>query len=253
MSTAWVVNAEGEVWTVHPQGGGKLMAPKESALQVALGFDGIAWMVSTKRSNGPGNLIEYYYANSGWHSLPSTIGAVQVAGSTNSFCWFVDENQAIWSVDVHAKLFRMSPDGFALNVGVGNFGPAWAISTQSYEGGGGNIILWYNEANGQWVPVPKPAAATQVAGQYDQTAWVVNSEYAIWNVHQNGSSKLMSPNGTALQVGIGPDKMPWMISTKSHEKGGGNIIMYYSDEAWHEVPAPAAATWVAGSWTFVPE
>jgi len=246
MATAWTVNAEGEVWTVQPQGGGQLMAPRESALQVALGFDGIPWIVSTKRSSGPGNLIQHY-GTSGWQTLPPTIGAVQIAGSTNNFCWFVDENNAIWSVDIHATAIRMSPDGFALSVGVGNFGPAWAISTQSYEKGGGNIILWYNESSGQWVPVPPPAAATQIAGQYDETAWVVNVDNAIYNVRQNGSSKLMSPNGTALQVGIGPDKMPWMISTQSKNSPGGSVIMYYANGTWNAVPAPAAATWVAGS------
>jgi hypothetical protein len=141
----------------------------------------------------------------------------------------------------------MSPDGFALNVGVGSVGPAWAISTKSYEHGGGNIILWYNQANGQWTPVPAPAAAVQVAGQYDETAWVVNQENAVYNVHRSGQSTLMSPNGTALQVGIGPDRMPWMISTESNHNRGGSVIKYHSDGAWHAVPAPAAAIWVAGS------
>jgi hypothetical protein len=223
------------------------MAPAESALQVALGFDGIPWIVSTTRASGPGNLIQYYDGTSGWQTLPPAIGAIQVAGSTNNFCWFVDENRAIWSVDTHATVFRMSPDGFALSVGVGNFGPAWAISTQSYEHGGGNIIMWYSESMGKWVEVPPPAAATQIAGQYDETAWVVNADYAIYNVQENGASKLMSPNGTALQVGIGPDKMPWMISTQSNNSPGGNVIMYYSNGTWNAVPYPASAIWVAGS------
>jgi len=222
------------------------MAPKESALQVALGFDGIPWIVSTKRASGPGNLIQYY-GSSGWQTLPPTIGAVQIAGSTNNFCWLVDENNAIWAVDIHGTAIRMAPDGFALSVGVGNVGPAWAISTQSYEQGGGNIILWYNEGSGQWVQVPAPAAGVQIAGQYDQTAWVVNVDNAIYNVQQNGASKLMSPDGSALQVGIGPDKMPWMISTQSNNSPGGTVIMYYSNGTWNAVPYPASATWVAGS------
>jgi hypothetical protein len=246
MATAWTVNVEGEVWTVHPQGGGNLMAPARSAVQVALGFDGIPWIVSTKRGSGAGSLIQYY-DGSKWQTLPATIGAVQIAGSTNSFCWFVDENKAVWAVDTQGNASRMSADGFALSVGVGNFGPAWAISTQSYEHGGGNIILWYNESNGKWVELPAPAAATQVAGQYDQSAWVVNTEYAIYNVQQNGAGKLMSPNGSALQVGIGPDKMPWMISTQSNNSPGGNAIMYYSNDTWNAVPYPASAIWVAGS------
>ena len=247
MATAWTVNAKGEVWTIHPQGGGNLMAPAESALQVALGFDGIPWIVSTQRSKGPGNLIQYYNGSSGWQTLPATVGAVQIAGSTNTFCWFVDENNAIWSVDTAGTAIRMSPDGFALSVGVGNFGPAWAISTKSYEHGGGNIIVWYNQANGQWEPVPPPAAATQIAGQYDESAWVVNSDNAIYSVQQNGKSQLMSPNGTALQVGIGPDRTPWMISTQSNGSPGGNVIMYYTNGSWNAVPYPASATWVAGS------
>ncbi len=223
------------------------MAPKESALQVALGFDGTPWMVSTKRSKAAGNLIEYYSASSGWQALSPNIGAKQIAGSTNTFCWYVDENDAVWAVDTAGTVFRMSPDGFALSVGVGNVGPAWAISTKSYEHGGGNIILWYNQANGQWTPVPAPAAGTQIAGQYDGTAWVVNSENAIWDVAQGGGGKIMSPNGSALQVGIGPDRMPWMISTQSNGSPGGNVIMYYASGAWTAVPYPASAIWVAGS------
>ena len=136
------------------------------AFQVALGFDGIPWIVSTKRSSGPGNLIEYH-GSSGWQALPAKIGAVQIAGSTNTFCWLVDENNAIWAVDTQGTAMRMSPDGFALSVGVGNVGPAWAISTKSYEHGGGNIILWYNESNGQWTPVSvRRPAAVQIAGPH---------------------------------------------------------------------------------------
>ncbi|MBL8216723.1 MAG: hypothetical protein JNK87_38745 [Bryobacterales bacterium] len=246
MATAWTVNSKGEVWTLHPQGGGQLMAPAESALQVALGFDGIPWIVSTKRGSGAGNLVQYYYGNSGWQTLPPTICAVQVAGSTNNFCWLVDENNAVWAVDIHGTADRMSPDGFALQVGVGNFGPPWAIGTQSYETGGGNEILFYNQANGQWTPVPAPAAGVQIAGQYDNSAWVVTSENSICNVQMNGVSQLMSPAGTALQVGIGPDKMPWMISTQSTSPGG-NQVMYWANGAWTAVAAPAAAVWVAGS------
>ena len=95
--------------------------------------------------------------------------------------------------------------------------------------------------------MPAPASARQIAGQYDQTAWVVNSDNAIYNVKQNGSSKLMSPNGTALQVGIGPDKTPWMISTQANGSPGGNVIKYYSNGTWSAVPFPASAIWVAGS------
>jgi len=247
MATAWTVNVKGEVWTVQPQGGGQLMAPAESALQVALGFDGIPWIVSTKRGSGAGNLLQYYQEASGWQTLPSMIGAVQVAGSTNNFCWFVDENRAVWSVDINATLFRMSPDGFALSVGVSSVGPPWVISTQSFEKGGGNMILWYSNALGNWVEVPAPAAGVQIAGQYDQTAWVVNTDNAIYNFQQDGSGTLKSPDGTALQVGIGPDNMPWMISTQSNNSPGGNVIMYYSDGAWNAVPYPASAIWVAGS------
>ena len=247
MATAWTVNAKGEVWTIQPQGGGQLMAPAESAVQVALGFDGIPWIVSTKRGSGAGNLIQFYNGSSGWQSLAANIGAVQVAGSTNTFCWFVDENNAVWSVDTNGTVFRISQDGFALSVGVSSVGPAWVISTQSYEGGGGNIILWYNEATGNWVEVPRPAAGLQIAGQYDQTAWVVNSDNAIYNYQQNGQGKLMSPNGTALQIGIGPDNTPWMISTQSNNSPGGNVIMYCSNGNWTAVPYPASATWVAGS------
>lgn len=65
------------------------------------------------------------------------------------------------------------------------------------------MILWYNESNGRWVQLPDPAAAFQIAGQYDQIWCVVNSEYAVYNVQQNGSGTSMSANGTALQVGIG--------------------------------------------------
>jgi len=167
MATAWTVNAEGEVWTIQPQGGGQLMAPAESALQVALGFDGTPWMVTTQRSSGAGNLVQYYAAGSGWETLPSSIGAVQIAGSTNGFAYIVDENNAIWAITGTTAPIRMSADGFALTVGVSSVGPAWAISTQSNEDGGGNVILWYNNANGQWTPVPAPAAAIQIAGQYD--------------------------------------------------------------------------------------
>ncbi len=222
------------------------MAPAGSALQVALGFDGTPWIVSTQRSNGPGNLIQYY-SNGNWQTLPNTIGASQIAGSTNGFCWYVDENNAVWAVDTNGTASRMSADGTALSVGVGNFGPAWAISTQSYEGGGGNIILYYNENNGQWVPVPAPAAGTQLAGQYDNSAWVVNVTNAVYNVQQNGASTQISPDGTALQIGIGPDKTPWIISTQSNNSPGGSIIMYYANSSWNPVPAPAAAIWVAGS------
>ena len=168
-------------------------------------------------------------------------------GSTNGFAYIVDENNAIWAVTGTTAPIRMSADGFALTVGVSSVGPAWAISTQSNEDGGGNVILWYNNANGQWTPVPAPAAAIQIAGQYDQSAWVVNEEGAIYNVQQNGSGTLMSPAGSAMQVGIGPDNMPWMISTQSNGSPGGNEIMYYSNGVWTAVAAPASAVQVAGS------
>jgi len=222
------------------------MAPAGSAIQVTLGFDGIPWILTNQRSTGAGNVIQYY-SGGAWQTIPNSIGAAQIAGSTNGFCWFVDENNAIWSVDTAGTPIRMSADGVALSVGVGNFGPAWAISTQSYESGGGNIILWYNQANGQWTQVPAPAAAVQIAGQYDETAWVVNADNAIYNVQQNGTSTLMSPNGTATQVGIGPDRMPWMISTQSNNSPGGGVIMSYANGTWNPVPYPASATWVAGS------
>jgi len=38
-----------------------------------------------------------------------------------------------------------------------------------------------------------------------------------------------------------------MISTQSNNSPGGSVIMYYSNGTWNAVPAPAAATWVAGS------
>lgn len=83
-----------------------------------------------------------------------------------------------------------------VDVSFGSDGTLWALG-----GGrrfGGSFVWRYLAAEGRWLQLHAPAAATRICGAPDGTAWTINSRGDLWRLHPNGA-------GGFNECGFNPD------------------------------------------------
>lgn len=245
MASAWFIDGDRGVWTLDTAGNTTQKAGADSALDLSVGADGTSWIISTETRESPGgNIISWYdAANNSWVQVPPLAAAAQVAGAPDGNSWVINTQGTVWTVYPQGGYKLMSPEGvyFALDISVGADGTVWIISSETRQSPGGNIISWYDAANNNWVQVPPLAAAAKVAGAPDGNAWVVNSKGEVWIVYPQGGYKLMSTADEyfALDISVGSDGTPWIISTDTGEPDKGGNRIKYCDTAtgqWVTVP-----------------
>ncbi len=172
MGTAWTVNTKGEVWTLTEQGGGDLYSPANVgfALDIGVGADGTAWIISTQANVGQaGNHVMYLSdpAAKSWASVPGPAAATRVAGGPDGVAWTVNDRGEVWTLHQQGGGNLYTPAGadFAMDVGVSPDGTVWIISSQANVGQAGNHVMYLSDpAAKSWTTLPGPAAASVVSG-----------------------------------------------------------------------------------------
>jgi hypothetical protein len=79
----YTVNSIGEVWLVHPQGGGAILSPPgaDFGQEINVGPDGTVWLISSESRAG-GNVVMWWSGQGQtWNSIPAPAAAVRVAGA----------------------------------------------------------------------------------------------------------------------------------------------------------------------------
>ena len=161
------VNDLGEVWVIHPQGGGYLLSPagQQFALDVGCGDDGSVWITSTEIDPSCGNLLKKYNPTTkGWDTLPPPASAIKVAVAPNGNLFTVNSKGEVWLVYPHGGGALLSPPGrpFAQDISCGPDGTVWIISNVARPGGA--AVMWWSGNNQIWNTIPAPAAAMAVSG-----------------------------------------------------------------------------------------
>jgi hypothetical protein len=161
------VNDLGEVWVIHPQGGGYLLSPagQDFALDIGCGDDGSVWITSNEIDPNYGNLLKKYNPQTkGWDTLPPPASAVKVAVGPNGNLFTVNNKGEVWLIYPHGGGALLSPPGkpFAQDISVGPDGTVWIISNQGRRGG--DAVMWWSGSNQIWNTIPSPAAAVAVSG-----------------------------------------------------------------------------------------
>jgi hypothetical protein len=163
----WTVNDMGEVWVIHPQGGGYLASPPglDFALDIGCGDDGSVWITSMDVYPDYGNMLKRYDPSSKtWNALPAPASAIKVAVGPNGVLYTVNSKGEVWLVYPQGGGALLSPPNkdFAQDISVGPDGTVWIISNQGRPGG--DAVMWWSGANQIWNTIPAPAAAIAVSG-----------------------------------------------------------------------------------------
>jgi hypothetical protein len=161
------VNDLGEVWVVHPQGGGYLLSPagQDFALDVGCGPDGTVWIASMDVYPDYGNVLKKYNpTKKTWEPLAAPASAIKVEVGQNGNLFTVNAKGEVWLVYPQGGGALLSPPNtdFAQDIGIGPDGTVWIISNEARPGG--DAIMWWSGQNQIWNTVPSPAAAVAVAG-----------------------------------------------------------------------------------------
>lgn len=247
----WTVNSLGEVWTLYPQGGGSLMSPpgQDFAFDISIGIGDIAWIISTEPRVGGAVIKELEPANTDWLSIPAPAAATRIDVGPDGMLWTVNTEGEVWLLYPQGGGSLLSPPGsdFALDIGVGQDGTVWIASTDAYDDG--NVLKRWDPNSKTWIALPAPAAADKVAVGQNGVLFTVNVKGEVWLIYPQGGGALLSPPDTdfAQDISVGPDGTVWIVSNEP--RAGGSVVMWWSGEnqIWNSIPAPAAATAVAGA------
>ena len=79
------------------------------------------------------------------------------------------------------------------------------------------------------------------------TCWTVNTRGEVWIFDQQGGGTLMSPKGKPFAFNITVNWIgdAWIVSAKARKGGAAIMGRLISEDGWHELPPPAAATKIA--------
>lgn len=249
--SCWIVNSDGEVWTLNSQGVGSLMSPagQDFAFDIAVSMNDDAWIISTEPRQGGAVIKVRPGGEDEWYSMAAPAAAIRISVAPNGMLWTVNAAGEVWVLYPQGGGYRASPSGvqFAYDISAGADGSVWVVSYETREGG--NVLQSYNQSTKTWTPLPAPAAATNVSVSKSGDLYTVNSIGEVWLVHPQGGGAILSPPGVDFgqEINVGPDGTVWLISSES--RAGGNVIKWWSDEnqTWNSIPAPAAAVRVAGT------
>lgn len=248
----WTVNSLGEVWTLYPEGGGQLMSPagQEFAFDIDVDTGGIAWIVSTQARPGGAVIMGREPENTYWLPIAAPAAATRLSTAPDGTLWAVNDTGEVWIVNMDGSGKLMSPQGqdFALDVSVSaGDGSVWIISTDINDTG--NALKRWDSGSNSWITLPAPASADKVSVAPNGNVWTVNTKGEVWMLYPQGGGELVSPAGQdfAQDIGVGPDGTVWIVGNEA--RPGGDAVMWYSGSgtSWNTIPAPAAATAVAGA------
>lgn len=246
----WTVNARGEVWTLDPQGGGKLMSPKGQyfAFNIAVNWAGDAFIISSKARPGGAVIMFRPYSEDEWHEIAAPAAAAAIAVGSGTL-WTVNASGEVWAIEPQGGGYLASPPGenFAMDICVGLDGSVLVISTEGSEAG--NVLKRYDQNTKVWTSLPTPANATRIAVGKGGELYSVNVIGEVWLRPPKGAHVHISPPGVdfADEISIGRDGTVWITGKEPRE--GGNDVLWWSGkkEKWNSVPAPAAAMKIAGA------
>lgn len=119
-------------------------------------------------------------------------------------------------------------NGTANDIGVGSDGTVWITGTKYAARGDFEI---FRRNNNRWEKMP--GGGVRIAAESYDSAWLVNSQNAIWRFINNAWERI--PDGEAYDVGVGSDGTAWIIGT--NKVGNGDFGVYRRNgNRWEEMP-----------------
>lgn len=135
----WIINNKGEIYKMGT--GAQWQKLTGSALDIAVGATGAAYMISTVPA--PGGFAIKYWKNNQWNQMPGK-GAVRIAVSSTGVAWAIDNANKI----LKSNGTSMDDTGvFGRDIAAGGNGSVYAIGQTAVLGG---YAVKKNE-NGCWV------------------------------------------------------------------------------------------------------
>jgi hypothetical protein len=148
----WVVNNKGEIYKMGNDA--KWQKLPGSALDIAVGTTGAAYMISTVPA--PGGFAIKYWKNNQWNQMPGK-GAVRIAVSSTGVAWAVDNANKI----LKSNGTSMDDTGvFGRDIAAGGNGSVYAIGQTAVPGG---YSIKKNES-GCWVQLDGGGVAITAHG-----------------------------------------------------------------------------------------
>ena len=199
---------------------------------VGVGARGTVWIIGTHPVKG--GFPVYYRKGKQW--VPAGGSGVRIAGGPDGAPWLVNSFDQIF----HWQSRQWVPvPGKAKDIGVGADGAVWIVGTQRMRGGYA-LERW---AGNGWKRID--FGAMRVAVGPDGRPWVVNEDGKIFFMQDRKFHKMP---GTAEDIGIGTNGIPWVLGT-GHTPSLGR----WNGRGWQPFPGrgmgvavdPLGFAWVA--------
>jgi streptogramin lyase len=110
---------------------------------------------------------------------------------------------------------------------------------------GADRVVLRRSASGPFDTVRVPVAVSRIAGGPDGTLWMLGAGGEVLALAPDGASRRHSPGSFATEISVGADGSVWVVSTVA--RSGGRVVRRLEGDEWFDLPAPAAATKVAGA------
>ena len=260
VGSAYVVNSLGRVFflsrpDVSWKSLGVAISDENFAQEIGVGSNGSVWVIGTEAR--PGGFAPCYLgADGNWVKVQEPAAATKIAVAPNGMAGVVNSLGTVYllsrpDASGNSSSVAISEEGFAQEIGIGSNGSVWVIGTEARPGG---FAPCYLGADGKWVTLPAPAAATKIAVAPDGSARVVNSGGTVWALSKldasghYSSTKLSDPN-SAQEIGVASDGSVWLIGNSNETRPGGFALHYLAKgtgQMWITIQPPAAATKIAG-------
>lgn len=218
--------ANGGVLHVERSGcrGSRWKAVAGSAKDIAVGPDGVAWILGS--ASVAGGFEVQRFNGSAFQTVSGTGGVRIAAGPTGA--WVVRRDNTIRRLE--GSQWKTLP-GTARDIAVGPGGEAWIVGTTAATGGF-EVRRWTGSS---WQTVGGGGVAVGVGP--DGTPWLVDADNRI--LRHNGVRWDVLP-GTAKDIAIGADGTAWTIATET--SGGGYRIQRWNGVGWQAVDG--GAVWI---------
>jgi len=257
---AVVITNDNALQKITKEGPGAILTSPNMAMDVSVASDNNIWIVTqhpdyTDEGGGSKLLFSADDGKTFKAPLGKPIGGKRVAGTKDGHCWFISEDNAVYSMNFAGESEQIMPPESALQIAIDALDRVWIVSTQINEALGGNIVMETSVLEKAPKNIPGDPVASKITGWQDGSCWIVTPKGEVGFIELSGSTGLLSPAGEniALDIGISPNGgTAWIVGTDLVEHDGvyGNSIHYWDEMGsktadWKIVPG-AHGTSVSG-------